>query len=383
MAETAHVEVWRFDSIHLVKITGVLDFAASVRLRLVLFEQLDAGADQVVVDLAGVRLIDASAVGVMLRVQEQLQERGGSLRVQGAQGLALEVLEITGSAKALAAYDPPLELPSSAERTDNVEHLGTDRHQWQGLWGDEINTLLWTISQLPADDPHRRHLRQRVVEACLPYAERLARRFHGLGESAADLNQVAAVGLLKAVDRFDPSHTTDFASYATPTIVGELKRHFRDRGWSVRVPRRLQELRLEINQARESLTQRLGRSPTVRDVADHLEIDEEPVVEAMVAASGYRASSLYAPTHPGEDAMTPADWLGQEDDGLDAVEFREALHPLLAKLPHREQKILSLRFYGNMTQAEIARDLGISQMHVSRLLSRTLDRLREDLLRQD
>jgi RNA polymerase sigma-B factor len=349
----------------------------------VLFEQLDAGADQVVVDLAEVRLIDASAVGVMLRVREQLRERGGTLRVQGAQGLALEVLEITGSAKTLAAYDPVLALPSVAERADDIEHLGTDRHQWQGLWGDEINSLLWTISQLPAADPHRRHLRQRVVEACLPYAERLARRFHGLGESAADLNQVAAVGLLKAVDRFDPAHTTDFASYATPTIVGELKRHFRDRGWSVRVPRRLQELRLEINQARESLTQRLGRSPTVRDVADHLDIEEEPVVEAMVAASGYRASSLYAPTHPGEDAMTPADWLGQEDDGLDAVEFREALHPLLAKLPHREQKILSLRFYGNMTQAEIARDLGISQMHVSRLLSRTLDRLREDLLRQD
>jgi RNA polymerase sigma-B factor len=381
MTDTANLDVWRFDPTHLIKITGVLDFAASVRLRLVLFEQLDAGAREVVLDLTGVRLLDASAIGVMLKVRGQLIDRAGTLRVQGARGVVLEVLEVTGSAKTLAAYDPPFEPPERPP--DAHEHLGSDRHHWQGVWGDEVNTLLWTVSQLPAGDRRRQRLRDRVVETCLPYADRLARRFHGLGESAADLSQVAAVGLLKAVDRFDPAHTTDFASYATPTIVGELKRHFRDRGWSLRVPRRLQELRLDINQARETLTQRLGRSPTVADVAHHLDIDEDQVIEAMVAASGYRAASLFAPVRPGEDAMTPLDWLGAEDDGLDAVEYREALAPMLARLPQREQKILSLRFYGNLTQAEIAGQLGISQMHVSRLLTRTLDRLREDLLHQD
>jgi RNA polymerase sigma-B factor len=231
-----------------------------------------------------------------------------------------------------------------------------------------------------AGDPRARN---ELIERFMPLARSLARRYELASEPLDDLVQVASMGLVKAVDRYEPGRGCAFTSYAVPTIVGELKRHFRDRGWSVRVPRRLQELRLEINQAREALTQRLGRSPTVRDVADHLDIDEEPVVEAMVAASGYRASSLYAPTHPGEDAMTPADWLGQEDDGLDAVEFREALHPLLAKLPHREQKILSLRFYGNMTQAEIARDLGISQMHVSRLITRSLAALKKKLLEED
>jgi RNA polymerase sigma-B factor len=381
VTDSASVDAWQFATTHLVRLSGIVDFAASVRLRLVLFEQLDAGCQEIAIDLAEVRLLDASAIGVMLSVREQLIHRGGTLQVQGARDIVLDVLEVTGAAKTLGAYAPPFEPPDCP--ADDPAHVGTDRRHRQGGWGDEVNNLLWTVSQLPAGDTRRKRLRDQIVETCLPYAERLAHRFHGLGESAADLRQVAALGLLKAVDRFDPSHTTDFASYATPTIVGELKRHFRDRGWSVRAPRRLQELRLDINQAREALVHQLGGSPTAADVAHHLDVDEDLVNEAMVAASGYRAASLDAPMRPDEDATTWLEQLGADDTGLDAVEYREALGPLLASLPQREQRILNLRFYGNLTQTEIAEQLGISQMHVSRLLTRTLGRLRENLLRQD
>ena len=378
MTDSASIDAWRFDATHLVRLSGDVDFAASVRLRLVLFEQLDAGCREMVTDLTEARLLDASAIGVLLAVREQLIERGGTLRVQGARGVVLEVLEVTGAAKTLDAYDPPFEPPEHASGANG----NGNRRQGRREWGDEINNQLWSMNQLPVGDTRRNRLRDQVVEACLPYAERLARRFHGLGESAADLSQVAALGLIKAVDRFDPAHATDFTSYATPTIVGELKRHFRDRGWSVRVPRRLQDLRLDINQAREALVQQLGHPPTTVDIAHHLDVEEEQVLDAMVAASGYRAASLETPLRPGADEMTPLERMGVDDDGFDAVEYRETLGPMLARLPQREQKILHLRFYGNQTQAEIADQLGISQMHVSRLLTSILGRLREDLLRQ-
>jgi len=216
------------------------------------------------------------------------------------------------------------------------------------------------------------------VESCLPYVERLARRFASLGESQSDLTQVAAVGLLKAVDGFNPDLATDFGAYALPTVLGELKRYFRDKGWGVRVPRRLQELRLEINACRDELTQKLGRSPTVADLAAHLGRPEDDVIEALVAASGYRPSSLDAPVREDDDGPA-GDRLGVVDEAFGQVELRESLHPALAQLPAREQKIIALRFFGNLTQSEIAARLGISQMHVSRLLSRSLARLRTAL----
>jgi RNA polymerase sigma-B factor len=380
MTDSASMDA-RAVATHVVALSGTVDFAASVRLRLVLYEHLDAGCQKVAIDLTDVGLLDASAIGVMLGVREQLIERGGTLRVQGAQGIVLDVLEVTGAAKTLGAYDPVLEPLDRA--ADVPGQANTDRHLGYAGWGDDVNNLLWKLNQLPAGDPQRKRLRDQVVEACLPHAQRLAHRFHGLGESTADLRQVAALGLLNAVDRFDPAHTTDFASYARPTIIGELKRHFRDRGWSVRVPRRLQELRLDINHAREALIHQLGAFPATADIAHHLDVGEEEVNEAVLAAGGYRAASLDAPVRSEDGAITLLERLGVDDNDLDAVEYREVLGPLLAKLPRREQEILSLRFYGNLTQTEIAEQLGISQMHVSRLLTRILSRLREDLLRQD
>ncbi|MBA3524400.1 MAG: RNA polymerase sigma factor SigF [Geodermatophilaceae bacterium] len=230
-----------------------------------------------------------------------------------------------------------------------------------------------------ADD--RSSARDELLENYLPLAEQLARRFRNRGEPLDDLVQVARLGLIKSVDGFDPDRGVDFTSYAIPTISGELKRHFRDKGWSVRVPRRLKDLRLDIAQAILHLTQHLGRTPTVADVAAHLEISEAGVREAMVSAQAYSATSLSTPVGPETAAgdTTLGDTLGGPDDGMRVVEDREMLRPLLGRLAPRERRIIGMRFYENMTQSQIAAQVGISQMHVSRLLTRSLQQMREGL----
>jgi RNA polymerase sigma-B factor len=223
-------------------------------------------------------------------------------------------------------------------------------------------------------------IREKLVEMHLPLVEHLARRFRNRGEPLDDLVQVATIGLIKSVDRFDPERGVEFSTYATPTIVGEIKRHFRDKGWAVRVPRRLQELRLSLTSATADLSQRLGRAPTVGELADQLKLSEEEVLEGLESANAYSTLSLDVPEQGEQDSPVVADSLGAEDEELEGVEYRESLKPLLAKLPPREKKILLLRFFGNMTQSQIAEEIGISQMHVSRLLARTLAQLRDDLM---
>ena len=218
-------------------------------------------------------------------------------------------------------------------------------------------------------------LRDRLIEAHLGLAEYLARRFSNRGEPLDDLVQVASTGLIKAVDRFEPERGLEFSTYATHTIVGELKRHFRDKGWAVRVPRRMQELHLRLGSVVSALSQQLGRSPTVAEIAGAAAVSEEEVLEAMEAGQAYRFTSLDAPT-PGEEGGTLSSQLGAEDAEMVDVEHRAALSPLIQKLPPRQQMILHLRFFESMTQSEIAARLGISQMHVSRLLARSLAQLR-------
>jgi RNA polymerase sigma-B factor len=240
--------------------------------------------------------------------------------------------------------------------------------------------LLTLLADLPKESPDRIRVRERLIEMYLPLAEYLARRFRNRGEQLDDLTQVANLGLIKSVDGYDVTRGAAFTSYAIPMIVGELKRHFRDKGWDVRVPRRLQELRLEITKATSDLAQQLGRSPTVGDLAAHLSVSEEEIIEGLDSSHAYRALSLHAPV-AGEEATTElVDLLGDVDRDMENVEDREALRPLIAKLPVREQKIIAMRFFGNMTQSQIAAELGISQMHVSRLLSHALGVLREGLL---
>lgn len=237
--------------------------------------------------------------------------------------------------------------------------------------------LLKELAATPAG-ARRDALRDEAIRTWLPLAYHLAHRYTGRGEPDDDLLQTATVGLIKAVDRFDPERGIEFAGFAVPTVLGEIRRHFRDRTWSVRVPRRMQELRLAISDAGNTLTQSLGRSPTVADLAKHLDLTEEEVLEGLEGARAYSARSLSAPTS--EDGTTTlADTLGQADHDMELAELRIALGPAMQKLDERERTILSLRFYGNLTQSEIAARIGVSQMHISRLITRALAKLRAEL----
>ncbi|MFE9478777.1 RNA polymerase sigma factor SigF [Streptomyces spororaveus] len=239
--------------------------------------------------------------------------------------------------------------------------------------------LFIELRALPDGSAEKAELRNRLVRMHLPLVEHLARRFRNRGEPLDDLTQVATIGLIKSVDRFDPDRGVEFSTYATPTVVGEIKRHFRDKGWAVRVPRRLQELRLSLTTATAELSQQHGRSPTVHELAERLGISEEEVLEGLESANAYSTLSLDVPDTDDESPAV-ADTLGAEDEALEGVEYRESLKPLLEGLPPREKRILLLRFFGNMTQSQIAQEVGISQMHVSRLLARTLAQLRDKLL---
>jgi RNA polymerase sigma-B factor len=222
--------------------------------------------------------------------------------------------------------------------------------------------------------------RDRIVERCLPLADHIARRFDGRGEPRDDLVQVARVGLVNAVIRFNVDAGSDFVSFAVPTIMGEVRRHFRDNSWSVKVPRRLKELHLRLGGATADLSQRLGRAPTPSELAAELDMDRDEVVEGLIAGSSYNTLSIDSGGGSGnEEAPAIADTLGDVDLSLDQIENREALRPLLEALPERERTVLVLRFFESLTQTQIAERVGISQMHVSRLLAKSLTRLRDQL----
>jgi RNA polymerase sigma-B factor len=259
----------------------------------------------------------------------------------------------------------------SAEAVQAVQHDPADRSGARAMFVE--------LRKLNAGSAEYAELRNQLVRMHLPLVEHLARRFRNRGEPLDDLTQVATIGLIKSVDRFDPERGVEFSTYATPTVVGEIKRHFRDKGWAVRVPRRLQELRLALTTATAELSQLHGRSPTVHELAEKLAISEEEVLEGLESANAYSTLSLDVPDTDDESPAV-ADTLGAEDEALEGVEYRESLKPLLEDLPPREKRILLLRFFGNMTQSQIAQEVGISQMHVSRLLARTLAQLREKLL---
>jgi RNA polymerase sigma-B factor len=218
--------------------------------------------------------------------------------------------------------------------------------------------------------------RSELAERMLPLARSLARRYAGKGEPLEDLEQVASLGLLKAIDRFDISRDVRFATFAVPTIAGELKRHFRDRGWMLRVPREIQELCARVVRAREALTRDLGRSPTVEEVAGALDTGVEQVLEALRAADAYRMMSLDEPLADGAGALEA---IGGDDEGFALAEHRVMLSPGLAGLGDREREIVRLRYYEGLTQREIARAVGVSQMHVSRLIRRSIDAMRDSI----
>ena len=245
-------------------------------------------------------------------------------------------------------------------------------------------TLFERLESLEEGTPEYSYVRNTLVELNLALVKFAASRFRSRSEPMEDIIQVGTIGLIKAIDRFDCERGVEFPTFAMPTVVGEIKRFFRDTSWSVRVPRRLQELRLALTKASDELSQKLDRSPTVPELAAVLGVSEEDVVDGLAVGNAYTASSLDSPAPEddgGEGSL--ADRLGYEDTALEGVEYRESLKPLLAKLPPRERQIIMLRFFANMTQSQIGEEVGISQMHVSRLLTRTLAQLREGLISED
>jgi RNA polymerase sigma-B factor len=242
----------------------------------------------------------------------------------------------------------------------------------------QAGDLLAQLHAMAADNPRRRALRDQLVELHMPLVVYLARRFSGRNEPMTDLVQVGAIGLIKAIDRFDPERQLEFSTYATPTILGEIKRHFRDTGWLIHVPRRAQELQTTLNAARADLSQELGRAPTVPELARRIDLDQETVLEALDAARAYSGVPLDVLAAPGE-SVPEHPMLGIVDEGFEQVEQRALLREVITKLPEAEREILLLRFIANKTQTEIAAIVGVSQMQVSRLVARGLKRLRESL----
>lgn len=248
---------------------------------------------------------------------------------------------------------------------------------------DNLEPWFEKLAGLASDDPRRVEIRNEIVHLGLPLAEHIARRFSGRGEAFDDLLQIARMGLVQAVDRFDVSRGSSFLSFAVPTIMGEVRRHFRDHTWAVRVPRGTKELHLRIGPASEALFQRLGRMPTAREIAAELDVELTEVTQALIAGNGHTSNSLDTTVRDQDDdnvSQAVVTRLGAEEPCYELLEDAMAVRPLIEKLPRRERQVLVWRFFGGMTQSQIAERLGISQMQVSRILNKTLKTLREQAL---
>ncbi|MFJ5532903.1 RNA polymerase sigma factor SigF [Streptomyces sp. NPDC093261] len=273
----------------------------------------------------------------------------------------------TAAAEAVTAALPEVADPSRV--------APRDARELSRLFFDELATL--------DEGTHEyQYARNTLIEMNMSLVRFAAARFRSRGpEEMEDIVQVGMIGLIKAIDRFELSREVEFTSFAVPYIVGEIKRFFRDTSWAVHVPRRLQEARVQLAKATEELRTRLGRTPTTKELAELMCLSEEEVIEARLASNGYNSSSLDAAISTSEDGETAlADFIGAEDEALELVEDFHALAPMIAELDERDRQIIHMRFVEELTQAQIGERLGVSQMHVSRLLSRMLARLREGLL---
>src|ERR1700744_5139446 len=247
---------------------------------------------------------------------------------------------------------------------------------------DDVVEMFVVLSQLPAESHLYARQRERIVARCLPLADHVARHFSGRGEGREDLTQVARLGLMNAINRFDPDKGPSFIGFAIPTMMGEVRRYFRDHSWGMRVPRRLRELHVQIGRATGELTQKLGRAPTASELAETLGVSREEVVECLIAGDAYRPDSLDAPVAAAANSdkdRSVADGIGAIDPQIDHITNREAVRGLMATLPQSDRDVLYMRFFEPMTQSQIAEQIGVSQMQVSRILARTLKSLRDQL----
>jgi RNA polymerase sigma-B factor len=247
----------------------------------------------------------------------------------------------------------------------------------------EVNPMFRRLTTLNRDSSAFRSQRDEIIRCCLPLADHIARRFRNRGEPLEDLVQVARLGLVNAVNRYDIETGSEFLSFAVPTIMGEVRRHFRDHGWSVKVPRAVKELSMHIKTGSAELSQTLGRAPTATELADHLGVNREKVVEGLIAWSSYSTSSTDAPAPADDDGKAPREIMGSLDANFDKVLDIQTVRPLIAALPERERTVLLLRFFHNLSQSEIAKRIDVSQMQVSRILSRAIATVRDQAQPQE
>ncbi|MFN8089936.1 MAG: SigB/SigF/SigG family RNA polymerase sigma factor [Mycobacterium sp.] len=256
--------------------------------------------------------------------------------------------------------------------------MGGSRRSFGDQYQDVL-TMFATLEQLPPRSSARRHQRDSIITRCLPLADHVAGHFSRRGESLDDLVQVARIGLVQAVDRFDTSKGADFVAFAVPTMMGEVRRYFRDHGWTMHVPRGLRDLHVRISRATSELLQNLGRTPTASELAEQLGVDRNAVVDCLIAGDAYQLRSLDAPVSDSDsdgEGRCVADTIGDLDRQLEAVTDHETVCSLLATLSDRERRIVEMRFFDSMTQTQIATEIGVSQMQVSRILTRTMAKLR-------
>jgi RNA polymerase sigma-B factor len=329
-------------------------------------------------------MIDAAVAGILAAQLGHAEDRGVALAVAGASGLVLDVLEVLDLSKALgvgrtsAPERPQLPCCGPAADVPEAEPPALPEPRSSSMMPDAaIGERFVDMAGLDLADPHRRKLHDEVVALALPAAHRIAARYGRRGESGEDLRQVAAVGLLKAVDGYDPARGHAFSDYAIPTILGELRRYFRDRGWAVHVPRPTKELLLDARRAADALTQGLGRSPRAADVAESLGVATSSVERAVMAAQAYRPQSLSSPVEGGTIEL--GDVIGALDPAYEYVDNWHSIAAVLRELPERTRRVLALRFCEDLSQADIAERIGVSQVHVSRILNQAFVTLRATL----
>jgi RNA polymerase sigma-B factor len=374
----------------LVTVTGEIDKLTEPALQEHLSRLLVTRPERLIIDLSEVHFLGAAGLSVLMSVRHAATDQGTSVQLRAPhRRMVARCLEITGM-QCLFEILPPATGGDEPESFRSSTHQGAPRprdaeHHRVGSATsgsmvepekDEyahLAPLQRRYAELAADEPERQRLRDALIRGYLPVAAHIARRFAGRGEPLDDLIQVATAGLVNAVDRFEPARGSHFLSFAVPTITGELRRYFRDHGWSTRVPRRLKDLSLAIRNAQGELSQQLGRAAKPSEVAEWLEVPTSKVIEALHAGEAYRSSSLDEMLSYGDTA----DCLGDLDPQMCLIDDRETLRTLLAELAPRQRTILALRFFHQLTQTQIAEQVGISQMHVSRVLRQTLTFLRE------
>jgi RNA polymerase sigma-B factor len=377
-------------TVAVVSVVGQIDMLTEFSLRDHLSGLLAARPERLIIDLSQVSFMGATALSVLINARHAAGRQGITLQLRApSRRAAARPLHIAG-------LDCLFEILPSATHRDTLDSLHPDQHVGapHPREADRTESRVPTPSEssvetpeneyahliplqrryaeLAPDEPQRQRLRDQLISGYRPVAEHLARRFTGRGEPLEDLIQVATVGLINAVDRFDVARGAHFLSFAVPTITGEIRRYFRDHGWSTRVPRRLKDLNLAIRRVQAELSQQLGRAARPSEVADRLGTPTSEVIEALHAAEAYRSSSLEQMLSCGDTTTAPEEFIGELDAQMCLIEDRAMLRPLLAELARRDRVILGLRFFHELTQSQIAEQVGVSQMHVSRLLNQTL-----------